>query len=868
MELSGSMCAKNSNGKVIGDVADHPQNQDKLHFGGYRYDEKRKCLVSGTGEEKRLRAQSLAVFVELASASNQIVSRMQLTEKIWPDVHVTDDSISKCISEIRKAISDRDRTILKTVPRQGYMLVADKSSIPESSIPESSIPESSIAESSIPESSTRGNKTTGRRRVVLTAIGIFALAGLFLLKAIRSEHQNPTQASAISGTPTVKLINEANAESGGFSDRVLPELRVELSRYRTVDLSGSDNTDYLINIADTAEDRLSVELINNASSVVYAQTYDETVSLSTRQTAQRIAASIASPGVGALDRELLRSSRLKPVDTLTHAECFAHGFGCSKCSGEEDNITKRAEACLAHVIENEPENARALALQATIHAHQYWWGNTLPEPLRSHLKLREHLPELAIEAANKAEALSVGDDSAIYWGMTEAYYSSCQTDKMSASIQRGLEINPNDPNLLAAFGNWLSYSGRWDEGAELTQRALDIEPQHYRKWWWMGLAKTHYFKEEFQAAYDDFLKSFNDRNWVSHLQFAYTLPHLGRMEDARQAVERLQDLVPQMTIEKALEHYEILCFPDSFLKNMKLGLERAGLPSRGNSDTFSEIVLPRAKIMELDGYRSEYIDYGEGEAVVFVHGSLSDYRSWGFYLVPMSENHRFITYSRRYHGTQDWVDEGQEYTSKKHASDLIDFVESLNAGQVHLVSWSTGVIAAMLATIERPDLFKSAIHYEPVDVAIFSDQSLDDDKLAEWEEPWSEVYELLENNDPEMATQRFVELVFDSGPGGYTNEREHLKEVFRQNARTLKLEEGEPFETRWTLTCDEVSRNTVPSLFVQGSLSDYFFTKQTELFAECSGGELVTLEGVNHRGAIDAVLPITELVTEFVARHK
>ncbi len=821
------------------------------YFGGFRYHANRKCLVSVSGEERRLRAQSLSVFEELAKWPDQVVSKTHLTEKIWPNVHVTDDSIGKCISDIRKALSDTDHVVLKTVPRQGYMLVADR----------------------VPACAERkGKASNGQQGLrMILAFALVGLAIVWLTKSDGTPERSIQSVSSISGTPRIKLVDRLDntVASNEFAAGVLPELRVALSRYRTLELSDAEVTDYSIVLEGIGQNKLAVELHNGASSLVYAQTFDNAqLPASTTQTAQRIAASIASPGVGALDRELLRASRLKPIEELSHAECFAHGFGCSKCSGEEDSITKRAEACLAHILENDPENPRALALQATIHAHQYWWGNTLPEPLRSHLKLRKHLPSKAISAANRAEALSVGNDSAIYWGMSEAYYASCETDKMAASIERGLEINPADPNLLAAFGNWLSYSGRWDEGAALTQKALDLEPQHYRKWWWMGLAKTHYFKEEYQEAYDDFLKSFNERNWVSHLQFAYTLPHLNRIDEAKQAVKRLQDLAPQITIEKALEQYKILCFPESFLLNMKHALQMAGLPSRGNSDSFSDITLPRAKIMDLNGYTAEYLDVGQGEPVVFVHGSISDYRSWGFFLVPISENHRFITYSRRYHGTQDWVDDGKDYKSKIHADDLVEFVEALDIGPVHLVSWSTGVITAMLASIDRPDLFKSAVHFEPVDTAIFEKQSVDNAQLQEWYSRWEKYGQAMENNDVELALERFVEIVFQSGDGGYQLERESVQEIVRQNARTLIPENAESDETRWSIDCEKAGENTIPTLFVKGNLSHYFYAKQTEIFAECSGGALVSIPDINHRGPIDGVLPMTNIISEFVAQHQ
>ena len=175
-------------------------------------------------------------------------------------------------------------------------------------------------------------------------------------------------------------------------------------------------------------------------------------------------------------------------------------------------------------------------------------SNTLPEPMRSDPSLRTHLPDKAIEAANRAESLSDGRDTAVYWGMAESYYSACESDKLKAAIDRGLEINPSDPNLLGAFGNWLSYSGKWEQGVALTMKALDIEPTRYRRWWWMGPAKAAYFNKDFEQAYQYFLKAFNERNWMSHLQLAYTLPHLNRVEEARKSVATLQYMYPGLSL--------------------------------------------------------------------------------------------------------------------------------------------------------------------------------------------------------------------------------------------------------------------------------------------------------------------------------
>jgi len=77
------------------------------------------------GNPSGLRNKSIRVFEILASQSNQVVCREKLIYEVWGHPHVTEDSLNKCISEIRAVLNDRDRSVLKTIPRCGYTLISD-----------------------------------------------------------------------------------------------------------------------------------------------------------------------------------------------------------------------------------------------------------------------------------------------------------------------------------------------------------------------------------------------------------------------------------------------------------------------------------------------------------------------------------------------------------------------------------------------------------------------------------------------------------------------------------------------------------------------------------------------------------------------
>jgi len=234
-----------------------------IYFGGYQYDEKRKCLVTASGDVENLRAQSLAVFVELAAHRDTVVSKDQLTHKVWPNVHVTDDSIGKCVSDIRKALGDSTHKVLRTIPRQGYMLVSDEI----------------VNGQVIPTQENTSGITKGLTAVLaIAAVGVLSLG--FVYKKSTNDAE-VVEATIIEGTPSVNLVDGSSESTNELVSTLLPELRVSLSRYRTLELSDSESADYTIVVSEASDERLSVELKNDTSGPVW-YTHRVTTNLSTQ----------------------------------------------------------------------------------------------------------------------------------------------------------------------------------------------------------------------------------------------------------------------------------------------------------------------------------------------------------------------------------------------------------------------------------------------------------------------------------------------------------------------------------------------------------------------------------------------------------
>jgi len=91
-----------------------------LRFEAFTLDLKRMCLKGPSGIVA-LRRKSFDVLRYLLEHQGRVVTKQELLNAVWPDLTVTDDSLTQCIGEIRRAIGDKRQRIIKTVPRRGYL---------------------------------------------------------------------------------------------------------------------------------------------------------------------------------------------------------------------------------------------------------------------------------------------------------------------------------------------------------------------------------------------------------------------------------------------------------------------------------------------------------------------------------------------------------------------------------------------------------------------------------------------------------------------------------------------------------------------------------------------------------------------------
>jgi TolB-like protein len=94
-----------------------------LRIGGFTFDP-RRCRLEGPSGGATLRPKTSEILHHLARNAGRVVTRAELMDTVWPGIFVTDDSITQCLVEARRALGP-DASRLRTVMKRGYVLEAE-----------------------------------------------------------------------------------------------------------------------------------------------------------------------------------------------------------------------------------------------------------------------------------------------------------------------------------------------------------------------------------------------------------------------------------------------------------------------------------------------------------------------------------------------------------------------------------------------------------------------------------------------------------------------------------------------------------------------------------------------------------------------
>jgi DNA-binding winged helix-turn-helix (wHTH) protein len=180
--------------------------KELYEFGPFRVDpEKQKLLRAG--ESIALTPKAFQLLLVLVRRSNQIVSKDELMNTVWPDTFVEETNLTRNIFALRKALGEsaQDRYII-TVPGQGYRLAEDALVVSE--------PELSFIAASHSKVQIQLRETKPWRWIAVAAIVALAIAGgttRFLFR----------RTSGLTEKDTVVLADFANSTGDAVFDGTL-----------------------------------------------------------------------------------------------------------------------------------------------------------------------------------------------------------------------------------------------------------------------------------------------------------------------------------------------------------------------------------------------------------------------------------------------------------------------------------------------------------------------------------------------------------------------------------------------------------------------------------------------------------------------
>ncbi len=278
-------------------------------------------------------------------------------------------------------------------------------------------------------------------------------------------------------------------------------------------------------------------------------------------------------------------------------------------------------------------------------------------------------------------------------------------------------------------------------------------------------------------------------------------------------------------------------------------------------------IAEATKEVEVNGIRLSYVEEGSGEPMVFVHGLVTDLRTWQPLKREIAGQYRFIAYTQRYFGTKPWNDAGQQFSVATFADDLARFIVSLDAGPVHLVAWSYGGLVATVAALKRPSLIRSLILYEPSIITVLPEAS-DEAKTAREDRAkmLAPAIAASKAGDCVKASRLLLESVIKLSPGGSYRESESLQAMVDENARTTPLALAAPPPP--DVTCDMLKNFSRPTLIMRGEQTHTAYALINEAIGKCvPGAEQVILPNLNHDGPLRDPAGFSAAILDFLSRR-
>jgi TolB-like protein len=519
----------------------------------------RLCLQGPAGRVA-LRRKSFEVLRYLAEHPDRVVTKQEVLDAVWPNVTVTDESLTQCISEVRRAIGDESQRIIKTVPRRGYFI-------------------------DVPSDITAGADPAPASATA----------------------ENPSLALPLPDRPSIAVLPFTNMSGDRdqeyFVDGVTEDIITALSKWRWF-LVIARNSSFAfkgkpVSIKQIGEElgaryvvegsvrragsrvRITAQLIEaRTERHIWADRYDRDIS-----DVFAVQDDIAQHVVVAVDPAIrvseMDSAKRKPPENMDAWDHFLRGGYHFHMYTKRDSLL--ALDHLRRAIQIDPRFAAAHARLALAHTYAASLGRAGD--------VRETLGA-ALNSAKTAVALDSFDASA----HAAASYAQTYMHQHDSAVHFGrhaVELNTNYHLAYFVLGIALTFAGAPLEALDPLESAIRLSPRDPAVWFIHNtLALAHYTAKQYEAGNDAADQALAERARYGGAKIAKVaaLVHLRRITEARALLAE----VPSIAFSQ-LPH---LCpFRDPLdFEHLLVALEQAGLRPKISDNarqTFADLQLEK-----------------------------------------------------------------------------------------------------------------------------------------------------------------------------------------------------------------------------------------------------------------------------------
>jgi esterase len=267
-------------------------------------------------------------------------------------------------------------------------------------------------------------------------------------------------------------------------------------------------------------------------------------------------------------------------------------------------------------------------------------------------------------------------------------------------------------------------------------------------------------------------------------------------------------------------------------------------------------------LVDVYGYPLAYQDAGSGPAVVLLHGSFTDYRSWVAQVPALSKQHRVLVPSLRHYYPEAWDGQGGDFSIAQHADDVAAFIRQLALERVHLVGHSRGGAVALTVARRYPQRIATLVLADPRGLeSLLPDTPANREMEFQLRNNFAVLQRNLVAGDVDRAAREFVDAL--GGTGAWERRPNDQRQIFIDNLATA-VDTGE-FPA---IACADIERFDFPVLLITGERSPRRYPAMFAAMRACHASipAAVTIPGAAHAMHRENPEGFNALVLDFLAR--